>query len=68
MHLCGPAKQQIIWPKSCKDVTRNVFAARLLAGMDVHYVTTTDPLCKVEGGIFFWMAWLTQEQIDELNA
>lgn len=35
--------------------------------MDVEYVTTTDPLCKVEGGIFFWMAWLTQEQIDELN-
>lgn len=36
--------------------------------MDGQYVTTTDPLCKVEGGIFFWMAWLTQEQIDELNA
>ena len=68
MHPCGPAKQQTIWPESCKDVTRNDFAARLLAGMDVHYVTTTDPLCKVEGGIFFWMAWLTQEQIDELNA
>lgn len=68
MHPCGPAKQQTIWPKSCKDVTRNGFAARLLAGMDVHYVTTTDPLCKVQGGIFFWMAWLTQEQIGELNA
>lgn len=36
--------------------------------MDDQYVTTTDPLCKVEGGIFFWMAWLTQEQVDELNA
>lgn len=36
--------------------------------MDGQYVTTTDPLCKVEGGIFFWMAWLTQEQVDELNA
>lgn len=35
--------------------------------MDGQYVTTTDPLCKVEGGIFFWMAWLTQKQIDELN-
>lgn len=49
-------------------MTRNNHAAGLLASMDGQYVTTTDPLCEVKGGIFFWMAWLTTEQIDALNA
>lgn len=35
--------------------------------MDLHYLTSTDPLCPVKGGVLFWLVELTREQIDTLR-
>lgn len=35
--------------------------------MDPQYLTSADPLCPVKGGVLFWLAELTQEQIDTLR-
>lgn len=41
--------------------------ATVLAAMDGEYLTSIDPMCNVEGGVFFWLAHLTPDQIEELR-
>ena len=41
--------------------------ATLLAAMDGKYLTSIDPMCSVEGGVFFWLAHLTPDQMEELR-
>lgn len=35
--------------------------------MDPQYLTSTDPLCPVRLGVFFWLVELTREQIATLK-
>lgn len=35
--------------------------------MDLQYLTSTDPLCPVKGGVLFWLVELTREQFDTLR-
>lgn len=41
--------------------------ATVLTAMDGKYLTSIDPMCSVEGGVFFWLAHLTPNQIEELR-
>lgn len=41
--------------------------ATALVAMDGNYLTSIDPMCSVEGGIFFWLAHLRPDQIEELR-
>lgn len=38
-----------------------------LAVMDGKYLTSIDPMCSVDGGVFFWLAHLTPDQIEQLR-
>lgn len=41
--------------------------ATALGAMDKKYLTSIDPMCSVEGGVFFWLAHLRPDQIEELR-
>lgn len=41
--------------------------ATKLVAMDGSYLTSIDPMCSVEGGVFFWLAHLRPDQIEELR-
>ncbi len=41
--------------------------AGILSGMESQFLTSTDPLCSVEGGVLIWAARLTQQDIDALK-
>lgn len=41
--------------------------AAVLAVMDGKYLTSIDPMCSVDGGVFFWLAHLTPDQIEQLR-
>lgn len=51
----------------CDDEAQNVATANILIEMDPQYLTSTDPLCPIKGGVLFWLVELTQEKIDALR-
>lgn len=65
---CSEAIGQVIWPKGCGNMEQNARIAAILSGMDGRYETSTDPLCGVKGGVSFWFARLTPDQIKALQA
>lgn len=57
----------MIFPQICDDITQNTMTAAELAMMDGKYLTSVDPMCSVDGGVFFWLAHLTPDQIEQLR-
>lgn len=68
LRPCAEAIAQIIWPKGCGNTEQNARIAAILSGMDGRYETSIDPLCDVKGGVSFWFARLTPDQIKALQA
>lgn len=68
LHPCEAAVGQIIWPQGCGNTGQNEQTETILSGMDGWYETSIDPLCEVEGGVSYWFAKLTQDQIKALEA
>lgn len=56
----------MIFPQTCDDITQNTMTAAELALMDGKYLTSVDPMCSVDGGVFFWLAHLLPDQIEQL--
>lgn len=54
-------------PVDCGNIEQNEITARILGGMDAKFQTVLHANCKVEGAVFFWLAWLAPEQIESLN-
>lgn len=54
-------------PVDCGNLEQNEITARILGGMDAKFQTVQHANCKVEGAVFFWLAWLTPAQIESLN-
>lgn len=54
-------------PVDCGNIEQNEITARILGGMDANFQTVRHANCKVEGAVFFWLAWLTPAQIESLN-
>lgn len=67
LRQCEVATAQLIWPVSCEDTAQNTNTEQILSGMDSGYLTSKDPLCPLSGGIFYWIANLTPQQIDSLR-
>lgn len=70
-HKSPPFKEaigQIIWPRGCGNTEQNERTAAILSGMDGRYETSIYPLCEVKGGVSFWFARLTPDQIKALQA
>lgn len=63
MQSCDEPIEKIIWPVSCDDQAANEIAERMLSKMDNQYWASTNPLCPSQGGIAFWVARLTPNQI-----
>lgn len=68
LRPCAEAIGQIIWPRGCGNTEQNERTAAILSGMDGRYETSIDPLCDVKGGISFWFARLTPDQVKALQA
>lgn len=68
LRPCAEAVGQIIWPRGCGNTEQNERTAAILSGMDGRYESSTDPLCNVRGGVAFWFARLTPDQIKALQA
>lgn len=64
---CQVASSQIVLPGDCTQMGQNAITARILSGMDNRYMTSINPLCSVKGGVAFWIAKLTPEQIETLR-
>lgn len=64
---CQVASSQIIFPGDCTQMGQNTVTARILSGMDNRYMTSINPLCSMKGGVAFWIAKLTPEQIETLR-
>lgn len=54
-------------PVDCGNIEQNEITARILGGMDAKFQTVPHANCKVEGAVFFWLAWLAPAQIESLN-
>lgn len=65
---CEAAVGQLIWSRGCGNTEQNERTAAILSGMDSGYETSIDPLCEVKGGVSYWFAKLTQDQIKALEA
>lgn len=63
MQSCDEATEKIIWPVSCDDQAANELTERLLSEIDNQYWASTNPLCPSKGGIAFWVARLTPNQV-----
>lgn len=67
VRQCDGAKQYLIWPVNCEDKVQNANTQNLIGATDRGYLTSTNPLCAVKGGVFFWLAEFTLEQIAALK-
>lgn len=54
-------------PVDCGNIEQNEITAKILGGMDAKFQTVPHANCKVEGAVFFWLAWLAPAQIESLN-
>lgn len=63
MQSCDEATEMIIWPVSCDDQAANEITERMLSEIDNQYWASTNPLCHSQGGIAFWVARLTPNQV-----
>lgn len=63
MQSCDEATEKIIWPVSCDDRAANEITERMLSEIDNQYWASTNPLCPSQGGIAFWVARLTPNQV-----
>lgn len=54
-------------PVDCGNIEQNEITARILGGMDAKFQTVPHANCKVEGAVFFWLAWLTPAQIESVK-
>lgn len=63
VQSCDEATEKIIWPVSCDDQAANEITERMLSEMDNQYWASTNPLCPAQGGIAFWVASLTPNQV-----
>lgn len=60
---CIQNAQYLIWPKDCKDIARNQDTENKIATIDTRFLTSRDPFCAEKGGVFFWLAKLTPQQV-----
>lgn len=54
-------------PVDCGNTEQNGITAGIIGGMDANFQTVRHADCGVEDAVFFWLAWLTPEQIESLN-
>lgn len=66
-HPCEVASAKIVWSVDCTDTSQNQVTGSILSGMDTQYFTSSDPLCPKKGGVSFWLARLTPQQIVTLR-
>lgn len=67
LRSCDEASAQIVWSVDCTDMAQNKATGSILSGMDALYFTSSDPLCPMKGGVSFWLARLTSQQITTLR-
>lgn len=67
VRQCDQARQYLIWPVNCEDNVQNANTQNLIGAIDRRYLTSTSPLCAVNGGVLFWLAEFTPEQIVTLK-
>lgn len=61
------ARQCLIWPVNCEDHVQNTNTQNMIGATDRGYLTSTNLLCTVKGGVLFWLAEFTVEQITALK-
>lgn len=64
---CSTSTRYLIWPNNCKDVAQNQDTEKKIAAMDPRFLTSIDPFCPAKGGVFFWLAKLTPQQVEILR-
>lgn len=67
LRPCDEASAQIVWSVDCADTGQNQVIGSILSRMDTQYFTSSDPLCHKKGGVSFWLARLTPQQIIKLR-
>ncbi len=64
---CQQATEQLVWPVRCLDNAHKLEIQNRLAEIDSGYLTSVDPSCTEDGGVLFWLAKLTKQQIDDIR-
>lgn len=67
LRTCEKVIAYLIWPVRCDDGAQNILTEQVIGKIDAQFLTSRDPLCPVEGGVLFWLAKLTPNQIDLLK-
>lgn len=67
LRTCEMVTAYLIWPVRCDDRAQNILTEQAIGKIDGRFLTSRDPLCAVEGGVLFWLAKLTPDQIDFLK-
>lgn len=63
LHTCEMVTAYLIWPLRCDDRAQNILTEQAISKIDGRFLTSRDPLCAFEGGVLFWLAKLTPDQI-----
>ena len=63
LHTCETVTAYLIWPLRCDDRAQNILTEQAISKIDGRFLTSRDPLCAFEGGVLFWLAKLTPDQI-----
>lgn len=67
LRPCDGVKQYLIWPVSCEDSAGNTNIEQMLGLMDSKFRISIHPLCALKDGPSFWLAELTQNQVETLR-
>lgn len=63
LRTCSINTAYLIWPVRCDDRAQNTLTEQAISKIDGRFLTSRDPLCALEGGVLFWLAKLTPDQI-----
>lgn len=65
---CQKGIAHTIWPNDCANQAQNKATADMIRSVDPNFLTSKHPNCALEGGVFFWLALLSPEQVELLKA
>lgn len=63
LRTCQINTAYLIWPVRCDDRAQNALVEQAISKFDGRFLTSRDPMCALEGGVLFWLAKLTPDQI-----
>lgn len=67
-RACQDGIAHTVWPNDCANQAQNQATADMIQSVDPNFLTSKHPNRALVGGVFFWLALLSPEQVELLRA